>query len=51
MRVSAIAIHVYKIVHTGANIQFGGVNHGLVSVAYHNVMEGIVNALPIAATE
>jgi hypothetical protein len=38
---------VYRVIHTGPNTQFGGVNDGLFSVEYHVAMLGIVKTLPI----
>ncbi len=32
---NAIAIMIYRIVHTGANTQFGGLNQGLFKTTYH----------------
>lgn len=36
----------YKVVQTGANIQFGGLNDGLLMVVYQVLTDSIVNVLP-----
>ena len=43
MRNNAKPISMYKIIHTGANTTFGGLNQGLFSVAYHVEIELTVN--------
>jgi hypothetical protein len=37
----------YNVVQTGAKTQLGGVNDGLVKVAYQEGMEGVVKRDPI----
>ena len=43
----AMPINTYKVVHTGANTQFGGLNDGLLMVRYHVFTDSMVNWLPI----
>jgi|SRR3989338_1063717 len=40
----------YKIVQTGANIQFGGEKNGLFKMAYQSDMDEAVNKLPVIPT-
>jgi len=42
-RNNAKPISMYKIVHTGANTTFGGLNQGLFNKAYHAEIELTVN--------
>jgi hypothetical protein len=42
-------MNVYKIVHTGPKIAFGGLSAGFMSEAYQVEIEGKVNAEPSAA--
>lgn len=42
-----IPINVYKIVHTGPNIQDGGLNEGLTKAAYQVGIAEKVNSEPI----
>ena len=44
---SEMPISMYKAVHTGPKIQFGGLNAGLFSEAYQVAMEGVVKTEPI----
>jgi hypothetical protein len=37
----------YKVIHTGENNQFGGVNAGLASEAYQVGIAGVVNNEPM----
>ena len=46
MRKSEIPIRINKVVQTGAKIQFGGLNAGLLIPAYHVLMEGAVKREP-----
>lgn len=46
MRHTESAISRYKLVHTGANIQLGGLNDGLISPADHAAKFGIVAHWP-----
>jgi hypothetical protein len=39
-----MAIKTYMVVHTGANSQGGGLNHGLFNPAYHPVISGRVKS-------
>jgi hypothetical protein len=45
MRNNATPISMYKVVQTGANTTFGGLNQGLFSEAYHVGIELIVNTV------
>jgi hypothetical protein len=45
MRNNAKPISTYKVVQTGANTTFGGLNQGLFSEAYHVGIELIVNTV------
>ena len=47
----AIAIKRYKVVHTGANTQSGGVKKDLFRVEYHGSLKEIVAILPINDAE
>jgi len=44
---AAIPINMNSVVQTGAKIQFGGLNAGLRSPAYHVGIDGVVAADPI----
>src|ERR1019366_3940375 len=46
---AAIAIAMYKIVQTGPNNQLGGVQLGLLKLAYHGRSAGVVSNDPIPA--
>lgn len=39
----AIPISIYNVVHTGANIQLGGLNQGLLATAYQSLTADEVN--------
>lgn len=43
-----IPIRIYKVLHIGPNAQFGGVQLGLDSAAYHVVICGRVETVPTA---
>ena len=47
----ARAIKKYKIVHTGANIQSGGLKNGLFNREYQGSLKLIVTKLPINEAE
>ena len=47
----AITIKRYKVVHTGANTQSGGVKKDLFRVEYHGSLKEIVAILPINDAE
>jgi hypothetical protein len=42
-----IHISINKIVHTGAKARFGATKAGLISIAYHSPIAGVVNHDPI----
>jgi len=46
---AAIAIAMYKIVHTGPNSQLGGVQLGLLKLSYHGRSAGVVHNDPSPA--
>ena len=46
---AAIAMAMYKIVHTGPNSQLGGVQRGLLKLAYHGRSAGVVHNDPSPA--
>lgn len=50
-RYKAIPIKIKRIVQTGPNIQFGGLNDGLFNKTYHDAISGIVNKEPINPAE
>ena len=43
-------ISTKSVVQTGAKIQFGGLNPGLLSVAYQVAIFGVVNKVPMLPT-
>ncbi|OGI12259.1 hypothetical protein A3K64_02950 [Candidatus Micrarchaeota archaeon RBG_16_36_9] len=42
-----IPIRVYRVSQTGPNSQSGGVKKGLSRLAYHDVIDGMVNSEPM----
>jgi hypothetical protein len=44
---NAIPINANRIVHAGANTQFGGFNADFIKLLYHVSMAGVVNMLPM----
>jgi hypothetical protein len=47
----AIPINMYSVVHTGANIQLGGLNQGLLATAYQPFTASVVKKPEIAPTK
>ncbi len=46
-RYNDIPIKTYRLIQTGENIQFGGLNEGLLIVVYHVFVAGAVKIEPI----
>lgn len=46
-RYKAIPISTNKLIQTGENIQFGGLNEGLFMEAYHAAIAGVVKIEPM----